>query len=177
MRLLDGPVLRRHLDLGAVPAMVRECFSERDMARFEKLSALEQIKVAVLVQEGLACSLVDALPDVWHSRRVGGAMAKTRSEGSGRFAGRGGYDPHSGRRGKLVRVGRLGLVGRNRAYGLLRTARTASTLGRMASLYALLLYLAQAGAPPTQVGLVLVARDATRVPRRDRRRVGTAAQS
>ena len=74
-------------------------------------------------------------------------------------------------------MGRLGLVGRNRTYGLLWTGRTASTLGRMASLYALLLYLAQAGAPPTQVGLVLVARDATRVPRRDRRRVGTAAQS
>ena len=147
------------------------------MARFEMLSALEQIKVAVLVQEGLACSLVDALPDVWAFEKGRGSDGQNRSEGSGRFAGRGAYDLHSGRRGKLVRVGRLGLVGRNRAYGLLWTGRTASTLGRMASLYALLLYLAQAGAPPTQVGLVLVARDATRVPRRDRRRVGTAAQS
>jgi hypothetical protein len=46
-------------------AMVQEGFSEWDIAHFKKPSALEQIKVAVLVREGLACSLVDALPDVW----------------------------------------------------------------------------------------------------------------
>ena len=53
---------------------------------------------------------------------------------------------------------RLGLIGRNRAYGLLWTGRTASMLGSLATLYALLLYLTQTGAPPAQVGLVLVAR-------------------
>ena len=41
---------------------------------------------------------------------------------------------------------------------MLWTGRTASMLGSMATLYALLLYLAQVGASPTQVGLVLVAR-------------------
>ncbi len=53
---------------------------------------------------------------------------------------------------------RLGLIGRNRAYGLLWTGRTASMLGSTATLYALLLYLTQTGASPAQVGLVLVAR-------------------
>lgn len=51
-----------------------------------------------------------------------------------------------------------GLIGRNRAYGLLWTGRSVSMLGSTATLYALLLYLAQTGVSPTQVGLVLVAR-------------------
>lgn len=53
---------------------------------------------------------------------------------------------------------RLGLIGRNQAYGLLWTGRTASMLGSIATLYVLLLYLKQQGASPTQIGLVLVVR-------------------
>lgn len=41
---------------------------------------------------------------------------------------------------------------------MLWTGRTTSMLGSMATLYALLLYLAQSGASPTKVGLLLVAR-------------------
>ena len=58
---------------------------------------------------------------------------------------------------------RLGLIGRNRPYGLLWTDRTASMLGSTATLYALLLYLTQAGASPTHVGLVLAARACRRL--------------
>ena len=46
---------------------------------------------------------------------------------------------------------RLGLLGRNRAYGLLWTARTASFLGSTVTITALLLYLEQTGASATQV--------------------------
>lgn len=52
----------------------------------------------------------------------------------------------------------LGLISRNGAYRLLWIGRTASMMGSMATLYALLLYLVQAGASPTQIGLVLVVR-------------------
>ena len=55
-------------------------------------------------------------------------------------------------------MGLSGLIRRNRVYGLLWTGRTTSMLGSMATLYALLLYLKQTGASPTQVGLVLIAR-------------------
>ena len=65
---------------------------------------------------------------------------------------KGGSDPRSGRRGKPIGARRLGLIERNRAHGLLWTGMTASTLGSMATLYALLLYLALAAA-----GLLLAA--------------------
>ena len=59
---------------------------------------------------------------------------------------------------------RLGLLGRNRAYGLLWTARTASFLGSTVTITALLLYLEQTGASATEVGLVLAARAAPQAP-------------
>ncbi|CAN5718010.1 hypothetical protein BH24ACT22_BH24ACT22_09970 [soil metagenome] len=55
-------------------------------------------------------------------------------------------------------MSRFGLLGHNRPYRLLWAGRTASMLGSMATLFALLLYLKQQGASPEQIGLVLVTR-------------------
>jgi MFS family permease len=55
--------------------------------------------------------------------------------------------------------GRLGLLGKNRAYTALWGARTVSTLGNWITLTALLLYLESTGAAGMQVGIALAARE------------------
>ena len=52
-------------NLMPVRSMVEDSFSDQEVIRFDRLSSLERLKVAVLVKSGIASTLLDALPDVW----------------------------------------------------------------------------------------------------------------